>query len=803
MKISSTLGKAFSDSMILAKTSMHEFVTPEHLLYSLLSMENVCVLLSKSGSDVKRLTDDIKFFLNTKVPHVKNAGSKGPVESMGFQSVMNRAVFMCVSSERSVVDYTDVLVGMLDENRNYCSYYMMVSGVDRVTLLQEISKIRREEPSQNQVRKEQVVSDDPMVQAAMQNSVANRKNALERFTVDMTAAAAKGEYDRLIGRQDEIERTIQILCRRVKNNPLHVGDAGVGKTAVTQGLAQRIVEKKVPPELKDSRIFSLDLGALMAGSKFRGDFEERLHAVVDEITKLKNAILFIDEIHMIMGAGSNGTSNLDAANLLKPALASGKMRVIGSTTFEEFSKSFEKDHALARRFQKIDILEPDREETVRILNGLLPRYEEFHHVKYQKSAVENAVDLSIQFLTDKRLPDKAIDIIDEAGSLAKIKKNGGFEGVQITKLQLTDETSPAVTEYSAEATVTSQMIRRVVSRMAHVPLESMTGGEKEQLVSMESRLKAQIFGQDAAVDLVVKAVKRARAGLKNPDRPDASFLFVGPTGVGKTELARCLAANLGVPLLRYDMSEYQERHTVSRLIGSPAGYVGYEAGGLLTDDVRRNPHSVILFDEIEKAHPDIYNVFLQVLDYGVLTDNQGRKADFRNCIIIMTSNAGARDMERPSLGFDIEEDSSSAKLDSLELMEAVQREFSPEFRNRLDSIVTFSHLEKDVVLSVVRKEWKKLAARLVSKKVRLYVTPRCEEFLLESGYSRSMGARNLARQVEEKLADPLVDEVLFGALSKGGSVTADYIAGEVTFTFNEGAEAVQATGMQSPEYFIS
>ena len=436
-----------------------------------------------------------------------------------------------------------------------------------------------------------------------------RKSALEKFCVDMTKEATKGSYDKFIGREEEIERTIQILCRRVKNNPLHVGDAGVGKTAVTQGLAQRIVEGRVPSELKDSKIYSLDIGLLLAGSKFRGDFEERLHAVVDEVVAKKNAILFIDEIHMIMGAGTNGNTNIDAANLLKPVLATGKMRVIGSTTFEEYSKNFEKDRALARRFQKIDILEPTPQETLKILMGLLPKFEQYHHVKYQKSAIQAAVDLSVQYISDKRLPDKAIDVIDEAGALLKIQKNGGFEGVHISKIQLADENVPAVSEFSVTPTVNVAAIRKVVAKMAHVPLQNLAGGEKEKLYLLEKTLKSQIFGQDKAVEAVVKAVKRSRAGLKNPDKPDASFLFVGPTGVGKTELARCLASQLGVPLLRYDMSEYQEKHTVSRLIGSPAGYVGYENGGLLTDDVRKNPHAVILFDEIEKAHPDIYKFF--------------------------------------------------------------------------------------------------------------------------------------------------------------------------------------------------
>lgn len=786
MKISPILGKILSEGLIIAKRYKHEFFTPEHLLYAALETDSVCQMLDASGVNIEKLKSDLKFYLESRVPCIFDEPSqnKNPIESVGFQSVMNRAVFHCVSSDRTVVDISDVLVSMLDEKKNYCAYYMQVNGIDRMRLLEIISQIRQSAPAGG----EKAVSEQMSMMGGIPNPQANIKNALERFTVDMTAAARNGEYDALVGRREEIERTIQILCRRVKNNPLHVGDAGVGKTAVTQGLCQRIVQGKVPSDLKESQVYSLDLGALMAGAKFRGDFEERLHAVINEISKKKNAILFIDEIHMIMGAGTNGNSSMDAANLLKPVLASGKMRVIGSTTFEEYTKNFEKDRALVRRFQKIDVLEPSQEETIKIVNGLLPCYEAYHNVRYQKSAVEAAVKLSVQYLADRRLPDKAIDIIDEAGALAKIKKNGGFEGIAKNYIQLSDETQPAVTELSEAANVSASIIKKVVSKMAHVPLETVNGGERDRLMGLEKNLREQIFGQDKAVDMVVRAVKKSRAGLKNPERPDASFLFVGPTGVGKTELARSLAQNMGIPLLRYDMSEYQERHTVSRLIGSPAGYVGYESGGLLTDDVRKNPHTVILFDEIEKAHPDIYNVFLQVLDYGFLTDNQGRKADFRNCIIIMTSNAGAREMERPALGFEFERVASTYETDSVELKEAVEKAFSPEFRNRLDGIVPFAHLEKDVVLNVVRKEWKKLAARLASKKVRLFVTEKCEEYLLEEGYSRTMGARNLARAVESRLADPLVDEVLFGSLSKGGTVVADIIGGEITFNFGEGAK---------------
>ena len=781
MKISNMLGKILSEGLLIAKKSNHEFFTPEHLLYAALESDQICGMLNAAGERIEVLKQDLEEYLNNQVPlrpESERSSNKNPVETLGFQSVMNRAVFHCVSSSRSVIDIPDVLVSMLDEKKNYCSYLMLKNGLDRMHLLEIISQMKN-------TSEEVAQENNAGAFGAPGQNQKGRKSALERFCVEMTEQARKGAYDKFIGRQDEIERTIQILCRRVKNNPLHVGDAGVGKTAVTQGLAQRIVEGRVPAELKESKIFSLDLGLLLAGSKFRGDFEERLHAVVDEISAQKNAILFIDEIHMIMGAGTNGSSNMDAANLLKPALATGKMRVIGSTTFEEYAKNFEKDRALARRFQKIDVIEPSVPETVKILEGLLPRFEEYHHVKYQKSALQAAVELSVQYISDKKLPDKAIDVIDEAGSLVKIRKNGGFEGIKISRLQLEDETAPAVSDYELEATVNTAVIREVISRIAHVPVNNLAGGEKRRLEGLSEKLKQQIYGQDAAIDAVVKAVKRSRAGLKNPEKPDASFLFVGSTGVGKTELARELAKELGVTLLRYDMSEYQEKHTVSRLVGAPAGYVGYENGGLLTDDVRKNPHAVILFDEIEKAHQDIYNVFLQVLDYGFLTDNQGRKADFRNCIIIMTSNAGARDLEKTPLGFGSAQNDSFEALSS-DLMKAVEKEFAPEFRNRLDAIVPFAHLDREVVLNVVRKEWKKLADRLKAKKVRLFVTEKCENMLLEMGYSHQMGARNLARTIDERIADPLVDEVLFGKLSRGGTVVADVIGEEITFTFADG-----------------
>ena len=777
MKLTPTLAKILSESLMTAKKAHHQFFTPEHVLSVALQYDVVVKILTACGANTETIRTETCDYLATKVPVSTAAAQddifKVPVESAGFQNMMNKAIFHCLSAETDVLDITDLLVIMLETPNNYASYYLRRGGVDKMRLTEVVSRIRQETRSLRGSKSGQQPFNPGPFAEGMNSAIENQEpkyDALQKFTTNLNEQAKAGAYDDLVGREEEIERTIQILCRRTKNNPLHVGDAGVGKTAITYGIAQRLVKGEVPASLKGFEIYSLDLGLLLAGSKFRGDFEERLNAVIKEVLEQKKVILFIDEIHMIMGAGTNGSTNMDAANLLKPVLAGGQVRVIGSTTYEEFSKNFEKDRALARRFQKIDILEPTKGEAIQILKGLQKKYEEYHHVRFSSDAIETAVNLSVQYLPDRRLPDKAIDLIDEAGAWMNITKNGGFKGKDVKKAGKASAKAPLVDE---------EIIRKVTAKIAHLPLETVKGDDKEKLKNIESILSSEVFGQDKAVQAVAKAVKRARAGFRNPDKPEACYLFVGPTGVGKTELAKSLAATLGEPLLRYDMSEYQEKHAVSRLIGSPPGYVGFEEGGQLTKDVRKNPHAVILFDEIEKAHEDIYNVLLQVLDYGQLTDNQGRKSDFRSCIIIMTSNAGARDMEKPGIGFGTE----TAESAEASLKEAVDREFSPEFRNRLDSIIPFGHLDKKVARMVCEKEVRKLSGRMAERKVTLTVTDKALDYLTDEGYSREFGARNMARIVEDRLANPLVDEVLFGELENGGNVQADVSRNKISFKY--------------------
>lgn len=786
MILSSQLQKIITTAFDNARKLKHEFITPEHLLDASLNYSFVCDLLLVCGGNVDFIKENIQKYLSTNMEAVEN---REPIQTVGFQSVLERAVLSCEAAEKQEVDITDVIVSMIDESENYCSYYLRMGGIDRLRFIEIISYIKyssRDEDLQtaldrvlsNPKIEEKFFTDSQDNEAPIESGQSGNpgkqsgKNVLDKYTVNLTAKARQGELDILIGREQELERTIQVLCRRYKNNPVHVGDAGVGKTAVTEGLAQRIVTGAVPDILEGCEIFSLDMGALVAGTKFRGDFEERLKQVTTELSKKEKAILFIDEIHTIVGAGASGNGSLDASNLLKPLLSSGKIRCIGSTTYDEYTKIFEKDRALARRFQKIDIVEPDRETAIKILEGLKDAYESYHKVKYQKDALRAAVDLSVQYLPDKRLPDKAIDIMDEAGAYLRLKGN--------TKGNPSVGSKGSVSSYQKKVTVS--LVEKITANMAHIPEKKISVNEKEVLQNIGETIKRELFGQDTAVDMVVQAVKRSRAGLRDPDKPMASFLFVGPTGVGKTELAKILAESLSMKLLRFDMSEYQEKHTVSRLIGAPPGYVGFEDGGLLTAAVRKEPYAVVVLDEVEKAHSDIYNILLQVMDYGQLTDSQGRKADFRNVILIMTSNAGASEAGHNAIGF------GSIPLGVTAMKEAVEKTFTPEFRNRLDAVVSFNSLSKNVAENIVRKEVRKLANRLKDKQVLLSIDDDCVAFLAEKGYSPLFGARNIARIVDAEIATPLVDVILFGELSKGGAVTCCFDAEHSQVVFRYGTK---------------
>ena len=787
-RTSPLLGKIMLEARFIAEDLNHLFFTPEHILSVAVKKEFIANFLKKCGANLDFLKIELNNYIVTKIPVVSQENTKqklfeAPIDSSAFRELMSHTLFNCAATNAEVIDMLDILLSMYHNKNSFSAYCLQASGVSKDNLFASITQYRltsRVEKIEKTINSSDEFNSSQFQnqQNIMENMMTNNTGGLKRFAENMTAKAEKHEYDVLIGRENEIERTIQILCRRSKNNPLLVGDAGVGKTAIVQGLAQRIVNKQVPSILQNYSIYSLDLGVLLAGSKFRGDFEERLTSILDEIVNQKDgkkAILFIDEIHMIIGAGTNGSNQMDAANILKPYLTNGKIKLIGSTTYEEFSSIFEKDKALSRRFQKVDIVEPSAEETVKIIEGLIPNFEKHHQVRYAKGSIEEAVNLSIRYLPERKLPDKAIDIIDESGSYVFIQNAGGFTGKNKIKLN-SDNKSAQKT-----AVVTKDIIKKVTAKITQLPIDSIKNDEKTLLQKLEENLENDIFGQNDAVQKLSKAVKRARVGFRNPDKPEAIFLFVGPTGCGKTELARSLAKILKMPLLRYDMSEYQEKHSVSRLVGSPAGYVGFEEGGILVKEVRKNPNSIVLFDEIEKAHQDIYNVLLQVMDYGQLTDNQGRKADFRSCIIIMTSNAGARDLEKGNIGF------GSDELKNVEasLNEAVNKTFPPEFRNRLDSVIPFNYLDFEIAKRVCQKEISNLSKRLLQKKVSLEVSPECIDFLSKKGYSKEFGARNIARTIENEIADKLVDEVLFGSLAKGGKAIAKIgTDGEILITKN-------------------
>ncbi|EKM9451515.1 ATP-dependent Clp protease ATP-binding subunit [Escherichia coli] len=752
-----------------AREHRHEFMTVEHLLLALLSNPSAREALEACSVDLVALRQELEAFIEQTTPVLPASEEERDTQpTLSFQRVLQRAVFHVQSSGRNEVTGANVLVAIFSEQESQAAYLLRKHEVSRLDVVNFISHgTRKDEPTQ---------SSDPGSQPNSEEQ-AGGEERMENFTTNLNQLARVGGIDPLIGREKELERAIQVLCRRRKNNPLLVGESGVGKTAIAEGLAWRIVQGDVPEVMADCTIYSLDIGSLLAGTKYRGDFEKRFKALLKQLEQDTNSILFIDEIHTIIGAGAASGGQVDAANLIKPLLSSGKIRVIGSTTYQEFSNIFEKDRALARRFQKIDITEPSIEETVQIINGLKPKYEAHHDVRYTAKAVRAAVELAVKYINDRHLPDKAIDVIDEAGARARL--------MPVSKRK---KTVNVIDEAGARArlmpvskrkkTVNVADIESVVARIARIPEKSVSQSDRDTLKNLGDRLKMLVFGQDKAIEALTEAIKMARAGLGHEHKPVGSFLFAGPTGVGKTEVTVQLSKALGIELLRFDMSEYMERHTVSRLIGAPPGYVGFDQGGLLTDAVIKHPHAVLLLDEIEKAHPDVFNILLQVMDNGTLTDNNGRKADFRNVVLVMTTNAGVRETERKSIGLIHQDNSTDA-------MEEIKKIFTPEFRNRLDNIIWFDHLSTDVIHQVVDKFIVELQVQLDQKGVSLEVSQEARNWLAEKGYDRAMGARPMARVIQDNLKKPLANELLFGSLVDGGQVTValDKEKNELTYGF--------------------
>jgi ATP-dependent Clp protease ATP-binding subunit ClpA len=750
VNINRELNNIISTAYQEAKEKKHEFLTPEHILYAALFSREGRQIFEDLGANTRQLEKNLTQYFTE---HVKGDFDDEPTQSVGFKNIMERAFLHVVSAEKEEMDIGDVLVALIDEKDSFASFFLQQEGISRLDLLRYVSHGPGAFYSGQAPAEEEQEDEEEQEPSAKKSS-----RLLKAFTTDLTEKAANGEMDPLIGREDILKRTIQVLCRRLKNNPVHVGDPGVGKTAITEGLAQLIVDHKVPKPLEGYRIFSLDMGGLIAGTKYRGDFEERLKRVLQELQKLEKVILFIDEIHTVVGAGAVSGGSMDASNILKPVLSSGKLRCIGSTTYEEYKKYFERDRALSRRFQKIEVNEPTVEETYQILLGLKDSYEKHHELEFTDAALRAAAELSAKYINDRYLPDKAIDVMDEAGAYVRLFPEApGNKKKKLTEMD----------------------IEKVVAAIAKIPERSVSGTETVKLKDLERQLKSVVFGQNQAIDLVVQAIKRSRAGFHKPDKPIANLLFVGPTGVGKTELARQLASIMGVPLHRFDMSEYQEKHTVSRLIGAPPGYVGYDEGGLLTDAIRKNPHSVLLLDEIEKAHEDVFNTLLQIMDYATLTDNNGKKADFRNVIIIMTSNAGAREIGKPLVGFGERNVTSDA------INGAVENIFTPEFRNRLDSVVTFNNLDLEIMKMIVKKELAEFEAQLKEKKVSIEPTDQCITWLAQKGFSPLFGAREVARLVQEKIKNYFVDQVLFGALAGGGKAIIDVKDDEIKIEIKE------------------
>ncbi len=719
-----------------AREHRHEFMTVEHLLLALLSNPSAREALEACSVDLVALRQELEAFIEQTTPVLPMTEEERDTQpTLSFQRVLQRAVFHVQSSGRSEVTGANVLVAIFSEQESQAAYLLRKHEVSRLDVVNFISHGTRKDESTN--------SSSGGAENPVNEEQAGGEERMENFTTNLNQLARVGGIDPLIGRDKELERAIQVLCRRRKNNPLLVGESGVGKTAIAEGLAWRIVQGDVPEVMADCTIYSLDIGSLLAGTKYRGDFEKRFKSLLKQLEQDTNSILFIDEIHTIIGAGAASGGQVDAANLIKPLLSGGKIRVIGSTTYQEFSNIFEKDRALARRFQKIDITEPTVEETVQIINGLKPKYEAHHDVRYTAKAIRAAVELSVKYINDRHLPDKAIDVIDEAGARSRL--------MPVSK---------------RKKTVNVADIESVVARIARIPEKSVSASDRDTLKSLGDRLKMLVFGQDKAIEALTEAIKMSRAGLGHEHKPVGSFLFAGPTGVGKTEVTVQLAKALGIELLRFDMSEYMERHTVSRLIGAPPGYVGFDQGGLLTDAVIKHPHAVVLLDEIEKAHPDVFNLLLQVMDNGTLTDNNGRKADFRNVILVMTTNAGVRETERKSIGL-IQQDNST------DAMEEIKKIFTPEFRNRLDNIIWFNHLSTEVIHQVVDKFIVELQVQLDAKGVSLEVSHDARNWLADKGYDRAMGARPMSRIIQDNLKKPLANELLFGSLVDGGQVAVE------------------------------
>lgn len=745
MRLDDVTNKILISAYNEAKYRNHEYFTPEHILYASLFYDEGKAIIENCGGSVENIQKDLLDFFNQNMTIVKEDDE--PLESIGVNSVMQSTALHCMSSGKSLISIGDIIVSLYGEKESYASYILQKNNIRKIDVLKFISHGVSLVPKNHNTALRPQNNQNSQEDYSEEENSSPKNDFLSNFTIELTQKARQGKIDPLIGREDILNRTIQVLSRRLKNNPIHVGDPGVGKTAITEGLARMIVDNNVPKSLKDCKIYYLDMGSLVAGTKYRGDFEERIKKVLNEIQAMKKAIVYIDEIHTIVGAGSVSDGSMDASNIIKPFLTQGTLRFIGSTTYEEYKKYFEKDRALSRRFQKIDVSEPSVEDTYKILVGLSENYEKFHNVKYTPESLSAAAELSAKYIQDRHLPDKAIDVIDETGAYMRLN---------------CDDEEKVIT-------VMPQDMERTVSSIAKIPEQTVSSSEVTQLKDLDAKLKAEIYGQDSAIESVVRAIKRSRAGFNENDKPVSSLLFVGPTGVGKTELSKQLSHILGIPLIRFDMSEYQEKHTVARLIGAPPGYVGYEEGGLLTDAIRKTPYCVLLLDEIEKAHPDIFNVLLQITDYATLTDNNGKKADFRNVILIMTSNAGAREVGKTMIGF------ANTTIDRSAITKEVDRIFSPEFRNRLDEIVIFNHIDNNMALLVAKKAIRKFEEKLVAKNISLKVTDNCYNWLSKKGVSSIYGAREILRVVQEKIKTYFVDEVLFGDLSDGGTAIIDIV----------------------------